>query len=141
MILADAQPCMMEDTRVRRTRLLTIAAAVVAALIVWFVAGSLAGVDLDVRSGDGTSHVGVVPVIIATALGGAVAWALAALLERFASRPRALWVTVMVIALVLSVAGPLSLGIGGATRGALIVMHQVVGGTLIAGMLPTIRKR
>ncbi len=142
-MLAELHPCHPYATpmRVRAARLITIGAAVVVALVAWFVAGERAGIALDVRSGDATQHVGPIAVVLATLLGGIVAWALAALLERVTSRPRMLWTAVMVAALLLSIAGPLSLGIGGATQGALIAMHQLVGGTLIAGMGPTIRRR
>lgn len=143
MMLAELNPCLRYETpaRLRASRLMTVAVAVGAVLAVWLIAGPISGIGLDVRSGDATRHVGPVAVAIATLVGGGVAWALAALAERLTSRPRVTWTAAMVILALLSIVGPLSLGVGGATQGALIAMHQLVAGTLIAGMRPTVRKR
>ena len=142
-LVADYLDCPPDAGRAsrRRARLVTVITATVAAFAASLVAGPLAGIDLNVRSGDATLHVGPVAVIIVSALAGLVAWALAAALERSVSRPRLVWTAIALIALALSTAGPLTLGIGGATQGALLTMHYLVGGALIAGIRPTIRRR
>lgn len=143
MIARDARNAICEPgaKNERQTRLITVIVAVVAALAVWIVARPLAGIDLTVRSGDTTQHVGPAAVIIVSALAALIAWALAAGLERSISRPRLAWTVIALIALALSTAGPLTLGIGGGTRGALLTMHYLVGGAVIAGMRLTIHRR
>lgn len=142
-MLAELRDCQNYETpaRVRASRLIAIGAAMVLALVAWVVDVPIAGIELNVRSGDGIQHVGPGAVIIATIIGGAVAWALAVLVERHTKRPRWIWTAIMVVAALISITGPLSLGIGGATQGALIAMHQFVVAALIAGMGPTIHKR
>lgn len=144
MSLANSYFSCPPETRrasIRGARLITVVTAVVAALAVWLVAGPLAGIGLDIRSGDATQHIGPAAVFIVSGLAGLVAWALAAVLERTTRRPRLIWTVIALAALALSTAGPLWLGIGGATQGALLTMHYLVGGALIAGLRPTIHRR
>lgn len=143
MIARDARTVICEPGALnqRRARLITVITATAAAFAAWLVSGPIAGIGLAVRSGDTSHHVGPAAVIIVSALAGLVAWALAAGLERSVSRPLLVWTVIALIALALSTAGPLSLGIGGATHGALLTMHYLVGGAVIGGMRPTIRRR
>lgn len=133
--------CPPDAANVRRARLITVIVAVIAALAVWVISGPMAGIGLDVRSGDSQQHVGPVAVVIVSALAGLAAWALAAVVERGSSRPRLLWTAIAIILLALSTAGPLTYGVGGATQGALLTMHYLVGGALIAGFRQTFRRR
>ncbi len=80
-----------------RYRLLAVALAVVAALVVWIVA-SLAGAQLEVTSPlVGTLTINA-PLVIVSALPLVVAaWGLLAVLERFTSRARTIWTIVAVV--------------------------------------------
>lgn len=122
----------------RNIRPLSVAGAVVATLAVWLVAVPLAGVDLTARTGSGTTTVGPVPIVLATVLAGLAGWGLLAVLERRSSRPAAVWTTVAVAVLALSMLGPL----GGVTLGAkltLAALHLAAGAVLILGLRHTTR--
>ena len=79
-------------------------------LAVWAIAGPLADVELRVHLGPRTEHVGPAAVIIASTLAGLFSWALLALLERFTPRAPAARTATVLVALALSLAGPLSAG-------------------------------
>ena len=112
-------------------RILTVLGATAAALVVWLVAGPLAGLDLKVSTGE----VGVGAVIATPLIAGLVGWGLLALLERTARNPRRLWTTIAVVFLVISLAGPLTLAATVPAMIALVCMHLVTGAVLIP-MLP-----
>ena len=120
--------------RARRARLLAVLGAAAASLAVWAIAGPLAGVELRVHLGSRTEHVGPAAVIIASTLAGLAAWALLALLERFARRARAAWTGTALIALAVSLAGPLSSGTTTAGQLALAGMHIATAAVLLAAL-------
>src|SRR6266498_1676981 len=103
----STSPAAVEAGRRRRFRLLAVAGAVMAALGLWTIVEL--GFGLDLRSpGEafggtggtgGTSDVGPLQVIIASGIGSLTGWALLALLERFSSRARAVWVVIALLAL------------------------------------------
>ena len=119
--------------RVTRRRALAVGVGVVAAVLVWAVAGPVGGVDLTVRSGGGTSHVDGVDVVLASLVAGLLAWGLRALLDKLTRRPGPAWTVGAAIALVLSVVGPLS-ATNGAAMAVLALLHLLVAGILIAGL-------
>src|SRR6266540_5733888 len=89
----------VEAGRRRRFRLLAVAGAVMAALGLWAIVEL--GFGFDLRSpgeafggASGTSDVGPLQVIIASGIGSLMGWALLALLERFSSRARTVWVAI-----------------------------------------------
>ena len=120
--------------RARRTRLLAVLGAAAASAAVWAIAGPLAGVQLRVHLGSRTEHVGPAAVIIASTLAGLAAWALLALLERFTARARAAWTGTALVALALSLAGPLSSGTTTAGQLALAGMHVATAAILLAAL-------
>lgn len=122
-----------ENKAKRRTRVRAYGAAgaVVAAVIVWAIAGPLLGVELEVTPGAGEpQRVGPGSVIIASAVASLVGWGSLALLERLSPRGRRAWTFVAVIALVGSLAGPLA-GVTTAVTVSLAAMHLAVGAVLI----------
>ncbi|MGQ0841601.1 DUF6069 family protein [Actinokineospora sp.] len=121
-------------TRRRQARVVTVIAAVVAAVAVWAIAGPLLGIDLLVRSGGNPQTVGVGLVIAASLLAGLLAWSLLAVLERFVTRARTVWTSTALIVLVLSVGGPFTAGGTASTTTTLVLMHLAVGAVLISGM-------
>src|SRR6266536_1876630 len=127
----------VESGRRRLFRLLAVVGAVMAALGLWAIVEL--GFGFDVRSpgeafdgASGTSDVGPLQVIIASGIGSLMGWALVALLERFSSRARAVWVAVALLALLASLGGPLSgTVISSANRAVLVCMHLLVAAIVI----------
>jgi hypothetical protein len=119
-----------------RERVLTVAAAVVAAVLAWLVAVPIVGIDLLVRPGGGAvQQVGLGSVVTVSLLASLLGWGLLALLERLVPR-RALtaWTVVAVVVLMLSLTGPLTAAANAAVAIALVLMHLVVGAVLIMGL-------
>jgi hypothetical protein len=128
-----AAPGPVARRRVTGRRALAVGTAVVAAVLVWTVAGPIAGADLTVRSGGGTQRVNLVDVVLATLVAGLVAWGLRALLDKLTRRPGPVWTVSATIALVLSVVGPLS-ATHASAMAILALLHLLVAGILIAGL-------
>ncbi|NUW33093.1 hypothetical protein HTZ77_16870 [Nonomuraea sp. SMC257] len=112
-------------------RALTVIGTAAAALAVWALAVPVAGVTLTVRTGGGTQTVEAVPVVVVSLLAGLAGWALLALLERRAARPRRSWTITALVVCVLSLAGPLTSAVGAAATLVLLALHLVVGAVLI----------
>lgn len=78
-------------------------------------------------------------VIVASAVGGLVAWLALAFVERFLRRPRRAWLAIATLGLVVSFGGPLSgSGVSAANRVVLLSMHLVVGVIVIASLSRTL---
>ena len=122
-------------TTARRTgRAITVAGGAAGALLLWVVNDPWGGVDLAVRRGDATQHIGPVSVVVTALLAGLAAWGLLALLERTVDRPaRTYWIITLIV-LALSLAGPLGSGVGTSSRLVLLGMHLTVGAALIIGL-------
>jgi len=129
------------STAVRRRRLVAVAAAVAAALAVFAVIEGVMGVDLQ-SPGFGTSgaqDLGFAPVLVASALAGATAWGLLALLERWTSLPRRYWTIAVTLGFVISIGGPMSgAGISQSNRWLLLLLHVVVAVVLIPLLYRTV---
>jgi hypothetical protein len=123
-------------THTTRTRVLTVAAAVLAGVSVWTVAGPLAGVRISVHD----QEVGVAQVAIVSLLAGLAAWVLFAVLDRLTSRSTPIWTVIAATVLALSLTGPL-----GATSTAagitLACLHLLVGGVIIVGLRSSAGRR
>ena len=114
-----------------RYRLLAVAVAVVAPIVVWIVA-SVAGVDFVVTSpAFGTLSIDVPLVIVSTVPIALAAWGVLALLERRTPRARRIWTIVGVVVLVLSLPPLALLEATVATKVALGFMHLAAGLPLI----------
>jgi hypothetical protein len=125
---------MASTTRPTRTRALTVAAAVAAAVLGWALLAPVAGLDLTVTVGTGQQRLGVVAVIAATLVTGLVGWGLRALLDRLTGRARTVWTVIATIVLALSLLGPVGSAVGGGTVAALIGLHLLVGLVLLLGL-------
>jgi hypothetical protein len=120
---------------VRRTgRAITVVAAAAGALLLWTVDRPWAGIDLAVRQGDTTQHIGPAAVVLAALVAGLAAWGLLALLERTVRRSGRTYRIIASIVLILSLAGPLASGVDASSRLALLGMHLTVGAALIIGL-------
>ena len=118
-----------------RDRALAVATATLSPLFVWLVAVPLAGATLQV-SPDGmrsqTVSAGTVVVVALTA--SLAGWALLAVLERRTPRARTIWTAIALIALLPSLAGPLTAAATASTAAILGSMHLAVAGALVPGL-------
>ncbi|MEV5568738.1 DUF6069 family protein [Spirillospora sp. NPDC052269] len=116
--------------------LLTITAATASALAIWAVAVPLAGVDLTVRMGDGTTTVGPLLIILTSVLAGLSGWILLAILRRRTPRAHRVWPFVAPGVLIASLTGPSNNAVGTSSTLVLILLHVTVGIVIILGLLP-----
>ncbi|MEU4225168.1 DUF6069 family protein [Nonomuraea sp. NPDC026600] len=112
-------------------RLLAVLGAIAAALAVWAVAHLLGGVALVSTSGEVTAG----SVIVAALVAGLAGWGLLAVLERVTAHSRTVWTWIAAVFLVVSLAGPLTMGTTGAAKATLAALHVVTAAVLI-GLLP-----
>lgn len=117
----------------RMKRLVIVAEAAVAPLVVWIAAVPIGGVELDVRQGQSIQTVAPAMIVAAGLAAGFAAWALMALLERRTSRPVRNWTITAAVVLAVSVLGPLG-GVGAAAKLVLLSMHAVVAAVLFVGL-------
>jgi Family of unknown function (DUF6069) len=121
--------------RARRTRVLSVAGATLAAVGVWVVAVLVFGAHLLVRFGTGAPQtVGIDFVVGASLTASLCAWGFLALLERRTSRARTIWTAVAVVVLFASLSLPLTAGIAVSTRAALALMHVAAAAVLIPSL-------
>lgn len=124
-------------TRSRRgLRAGTVALAVLAPLVLWAIVEYAFGLDLRSPAfGDGqTADVGAVHVVVAALAGALAGLASLAFLERVTARAKGLWTAGGIVALLVSLGGPLGgSGVGTVNRGVLAAMHVVVALVLIVG--------
>ncbi|KAB1927978.1 hypothetical protein F8271_29240 [Micromonospora sp. ALFpr18c] len=113
-----------------RTRAIAIVAAVVGAVVVWLIAKA-AGAELKVDQGSGPQDVSVFAVVLTAVFAGLFGWALLALLEKFTARAKAIWTTVAVVVLLISLVLPLLVDATTGTKVALVLMHLTVGAIVI----------
>ncbi len=113
-------------------------AAVLAAALVWLAFDPIGGMDLQqpaFDSGAAPTDLGLGQVLFASAMGAALAWITLAALERLTQRARRTWTIVAVIALLVSLGGPMGgEGITTGNRLVLALMHVVVAAVLIRGL-------
>jgi hypothetical protein len=122
-------------TRISRSRALSVAGAVVAAVAVWALAVPVLGSHLTIRFGSGAPQtVGVGFIVAGSLVGGALGWGLLTLLERRTARARTIWTAAAIGVLLASLSLPLIAGTTLSTKVALALMHLAVGGVVIPGL-------
>jgi hypothetical protein len=136
---AGHRPVARTRARIRGRRALAVLGAAAAALAIWAIAVPLAGADLTVRMNGTTQPIGPGSVVGSTLIAALVGWALLAVLERVVRRPRRIWTINAVVALAISMAGPLTSATGATTTLTLIGMHLAVGAVLIPVLRSTTR--
>ncbi|MCC5576113.1 hypothetical protein IMZ11_10735 [Microtetraspora sp. AC03309] len=114
-------------------RALTVAGATAAALVLWTLAGPVAGIGLTVRLDGAIQSIGAGSVAAASLVVGLAAWVLLALLERVLKRPGLAWTVIAIVTLALSLTGPLA-AVDTASMVALGGMHLIVAAVLIPGL-------
>jgi hypothetical protein len=103
-----------------------------ATLAVWVVA-RLLGIGLTVRLAASGPALPVDPsvVVIVSVLAGVAGWVVLAGLEQLTARARWAWLGLAIVALVISLAGPLGAGTTMAARVSLATMHVLAAAILI----------
>ena len=128
-------------SRLWRKRLFAVVAGVLAAEVVWLVATFVFGIHAQAPAGNGYPQpVDIAPgtVGIATGVLSLLGWGVLALLERFTSRARGIWLALSLLALVASLGLPLSgSGIPAIDRAVLVLMHVAVAATIIPALYRT----
>jgi hypothetical protein len=114
-----------------RPAALAVAGAAGAAVLTWAVAVPLLGVDLRVGTEGAAQAVGPGSVVAAAAVAGVLGWALLALLVRTVARAEAVWRAFAVAVLLLSLGGPVAMGVGTASVVVLLALHVVVALVLV----------
>lgn len=126
---------------VGRARAAAVGRAIAAALAVWFVAEVVFGLDLRSPAAgvaEQAKDVTAIHVVFAAAVGSLAGWGLLAVLERVTSRPRRVWTAIAIVALLASLAGPLSgSAITTSNRLVLVLLHLVVAAVVIATLAKT----
>jgi hypothetical protein len=119
-------------------RALAVLAAVAGALLVWLIADPLLKADLDVRFGDSgaVDHIAARAVGVTTLVLGLLGWGLLEVLERRSPRGQDIWVAVAVLAMLLSLLGPIAAGMTISATVGLLAIHVVASGILIV-LLPS----
>jgi high-affinity Fe2+/Pb2+ permease len=116
-------------------RAATILGAIVATFMIYLVSTFAGRVDLAANGQD----IGPLHVIGMTLIAGLIAWGLLAFLERRTSRAWTMWRNIALVALVISMLGPLGAD-DPTARIVLSVMHAVAGAIIIRGFRLTARK-
>ncbi len=128
-----------QDTTVgTRTPMAAVLGATAAAVAIWVVA-TAAGAELTVSFGPGQpiQKITVVNVVVAALVGSLAGWGLLGLLRRFTARARTVWTVTAIVAVLVSLAGPLSAIASAGTKASLVAMHLAVATVLIAVLRQT----
>jgi hypothetical protein len=111
----------------------TVAAAVVCALITWALATQLGGVALEVRDASGLRPVDGVSVAVVAALAALLGVLSLRLLERLTPKALPIWLGVATAVALFSLLGALA-ATSPAAVGTLMALHGVVAAVVIVGL-------
>lgn len=126
--------------RPRRVRPLAAAGGVLAAAAVWIIEVPLLGVSLSIRFGSGhLQTIGIGQIIGVSLAASLLGWLLLTVLEKRTAHARAAWTVIAVVALVASLALPLTAATTTAATVGLIVMHIAVAAAVIPALASTSR--
>src|SRR5258708_6244024 len=116
-----------------RTPMGAVLGATASAVAIWAVA-KLAGAELPVSFGPGQpiQKITVVHVVVAVLVGWRACWSLLGLLRGFTARAGTVWTVAAIVAVLVSLAGPLSAIASAGTKASLVAMHLAVATVLIA---------
>jgi hypothetical protein len=123
--------------RARRSSLGSCLAAVVAGAlggtVVWAILDrAMDGLTQPGFGSHGPERLGIVVVVVASLVGGVLAWTALVVVERVLQRGRRTWFAIVSVALVLSLGGPLSgTGVTTGDRMALVLLHATVAAIIL----------
>jgi hypothetical protein len=128
-----AAQLVVRNTRRRAGRVVAIAIAAAATGLAWLL-GRLAHVDYIVDTPIGARQITLALTIVATAAAGIAGWIVIALLERYTSSPRGIWIALTVFVLVLSIVPVFGTTANLGTQLMLSLLHCVAAAVLIPGL-------
>lgn len=123
----------VRSTRWRTGRVVVIAMAAAANGVAWLL-GRLAHVDYIVDTPLGTRQITLALTLVATALAGVAGWGVIALLERYATSPRGIWIALTLLVLVLSIVPVFQTTANLPTQLMLTALHCVAAAVLIPAL-------
>ena len=97
-----AAQLVVRNARWRAGRIVAIAIAATATGLAWLL-GRLAHVDYIVDTPIGTRKITLALTVVATVAAGLAGWVVIALLERYTSSPRGVWIALTLVVLVVSI--------------------------------------
>jgi hypothetical protein len=127
-----AQP-VVRNARWRAGRVVTIAIAATATGLAWLL-GRLAHVDYIVDTPIGTRTISLGLTVVATVAAGLAGWVVIALLERYTSSPRRLWIALTLVVLVASIVPVFRTTASLGTQYMLTALHCVAAAVLIPAL-------
>ncbi len=127
-----AEP-IVRNTRWRAGRVVTIAIAATATGLAWLL-GRLAHVDYIVDTPIGARAITLALTIVATGAAGLAGWVVIALLERYTSSPRRVWIALTLVVLMLSIVPVFRTTANLDTQIMLTALHCVAAGVLIPAL-------
>jgi hypothetical protein len=119
--------------RWRARRVVAIGIAAAATGLAWLL-GRLAHVDYIADTPVGTRHITLALTIVATVAAGLAGWIVIALLERYTSSPRRVWIALTLIVLALSIVPLFFTTANLGTQLALTALHGVAAAVLIPAL-------
>lgn len=123
--------------RLVQATIASAAVAVVLNLLVYFLAPLIFGLELEVAmnpAAAGPEPLTALNVIMATTVPAVLAGLLMAALTRFTARPAMIFRIIAVVALLLSLAGPLTQPVALGVRLTLMLMHLIAAAVITLGM-------
>jgi peptidoglycan/LPS O-acetylase OafA/YrhL len=123
----------IRNTRLRAGRVVAIAIAATATGLAWLL-GRLAHVDYIVDTPIGTRTITLALTIVATVVAGLAGWVVIALLERYTSSPRRVWIALTLVVLALSIAPVFLTTANLGTQLMLTALHCVAAAVLIPAL-------
>jgi len=123
----------VRNARWRAGRIVAIAIAATATGLAWLL-GWLVHVDYVVDTPIGTRKITLALTIVATVAAGIAGWVVIALLERYTSSPRGVWIALTLAVLVLSVVPVFRTTANLGTQLMLTALHYVAAAVLIPAL-------
>ena len=123
----------VRNARWRAGRIVAIAIAATATGLTWLL-GWLVHVDYVVDTPIGTRKITLALTIVATVAAGIAGWVVIAMLERYTSSPRGVWIALTLAVLVLSVVPVFRTTANLGTQLMLTALHYVAAAVLIPAL-------
>jgi hypothetical protein len=128
-----AAQLVVRNARWRAGRIVAIASAATATGLAWLL-GRLAHVDYIVDTPIGTRKITLALTVVATVAAGIAGWVVIALLERYTSSPRGVWIALTLVVLVVSIVPVFWTAANLDTQLMLTALHCVAAAVLIPAL-------
>jgi hypothetical protein len=128
-----AAQLVVRNARWRAGRIVAIAIAATATGLAWLL-GRLAHVDYIVDTPIGTRKITLALTVVATVAAGIAGWVVIALLERYTSSPRGVWIALTLVVLVVSIVPVFWTAANLDTQLMLTALHCVAAAVLIPAL-------